>query len=837
MRMVLSSLTVLIVATFAAFGQSINPVTINSFNVGRDSTTWMSQEGGTTWNIAFDTVDKVEGTGSWKVHANLAALHGWGTFAQFGHTLADSATPWDWSLSDTLSLWIKVRLPASVPQNFHFRLQIADKPTPGDNKEEWIYENFTVLTHTSGWVNLKVPLIERASDGTVVPDSEGFVYAPLSWGGLTWNDKKFNRDKIIGWSMTLVTTGWDPNANLPADSVEVSFDNYMRSGARAVPMVFFNGKVLQSGVVSNLWSWGNASATVATGMGTSNKLNAVQWTQGDAWDGWGVDVSPSFNLAGGWPVDSLKFKMKADTGTGNIRAQFESTNGKRGVVFTPTADGAWHTYALKLSTMLVQDGATNFDSSAITKFGFMAENSGKSGKKVLITDIWTGSPVFDLVPPDSASGLSAIGSNYSNLFSWNPVTNKAGISYNVYFANHPWKDQTDSTVEDIPPYNLTSPNVIHPLRSPNIDQEVTYYYGVISKDQSGNLSPVAVMSAPVTTKAKAVPTISMTPPASIVVGEGLAEWKNAGIKPFRVSMDSGTAHAKPNSTSLAGDADCSALVYVAIDNNYLYVAFDVTDDHVVADTTAANDWEQDAPDMFIGLYDWQGKHHGGLNATDVHFRFSQNRLKIDNGGYMLMYAHPTGGSSQNPNYIWVTKALTPGYVVKAKISLADIAALKGTSVFAPLNGMRIPIDFEINDRDDATKPSDSRKGELCYSVNNNDNSYQDMFNWTYTWIGSKTLGVTQTSSLPHTYELKQNYPNPFNPSTQIKYSIEKAGIVSLKVYDLLGREVANLVNTYQQIGSYAVTFNSVNRAFSSGVYFYRLESGSFVATHKMVLLK
>jgi hypothetical protein len=256
------------------------------------------------------------------------------------------------------------------------------------------------------------------------------------------------------------------------------------------------------------------------------------------------------------------------------------------------------------------------------------------------------------------------------------------------------------------------------------------------------------------------------------------------------------------------------------------------------DTSASvNDWEQDAPDMFIGLYDWVGKHHAGLNARDIHFRFSQNRLKIDNGGNILMYTHPTGGTSQNPNYVWVTKALTPGYVVKAKISLADLAAAKSTSQFVPQNGMRIPIDFEMNDRDDPAKPPDSRKGELCYSIYNNDNSYQDMFNWTHTWIGTKTLGVTQTSNAPHRYELLQNYPNPFNPSTQIKYSIEKSGLVSLRVFDLLGREVANLVNTFQQAGSYAVTFNPASRALSSGVYFYRLEAGSFVSVHKMILMK
>jgi hypothetical protein len=122
---------------------------------------------------------------------------------------------------------------------------------------------------------------------------------------------------------------------------------------------------------------------------------------------------------------------------------------------------------------------------------------------------------------------------------------------------------------------------------------------------------------------------------------------------------------------------------------------------------------------------------------------------------------------------------------------------------------------------------------------NNDNSYQDMWHWTYTWIGNlmNPVSVKQVSMVPVKYTLSQNYPNPFNPSTQINYSLEKSGKVSLKVFDMLGREVSTLVDENQVAGTYTATFNTAGRGFSSGVYFYRLESGSFVATHKLMLLK
>lgn len=92
---------------------------------------------------------------------------------------------------------------------------------------------------------------------------------------------------------------------------------------------------------------------------------------------------------------------------------------------------------------------------------------------------------------------------------------------------------------------------------------------------------------------------------------------------------------------------------------------------------------------------------------------------------------------------------------------------------------------------------------------------------------------------PQGFALYQNYPNPFNPSTRIEYSLEKAAQVSLKVYDVLGAEVATLVDGRREPGTYTVPFNASNGTFelSSGVYFYRLEAGSFVSMKKLILMK
>ena len=94
---------------------------------------------------------------------------------------------------------------------------------------------------------------------------------------------------------------------------------------------------------------------------------------------------------------------------------------------------------------------------------------------------------------------------------------------------------------------------------------------------------------------------------------------------------------------------------------------------------------------------------------------------------------------------------------------------------------------------------------------------------------------TENPGVISNYQLSQNYPNPFNPTTVINYQIPKSGFVTLKVYDILGREVSTLVNENKSAGKYSVTFNGSK--LSSGVYFYRLNSGAFSITKKFILMK
>ncbi len=104
-------------------------------------------------------------------------------------------------------------------------------------------------------------------------------------------------------------------------------------------------------------------------------------------------------------------------------------------------------------------------------------------------------------------------------------------------------------------------------------------------------------------------------------------------------------------------------------------------------------------------------------------------------------------------------------------------------------------------------------------------------------LPSKATSAGETNKNSLQFSLEQNYPNPFNPSTRIKYSIPKPGLVSLKVYNVLGKEIATLINEEKQAGDYSIQFTTNNKQLASGVYFYRLQAGSFIGTKKFILLK
>jgi len=110
--------------------------------------------------------------------------------------------------------------------------------------------------------------------------------------------------------------------------------------------------------------------------------------------------------------------------------------------------------------------------------------------------------------------------------------------------------------------------------------------------------------------------------------------------------------------------------------------------------------------------------------------------------------------------------------------------------------------------------------------------------WSEVWSFSLTENTTSIvefeTGIPHAYLLEQNYPNPFNASTMISYSIPKPGLVTLKIYDLTGRELRTLISEHQETGTYSVEFDA--RKLPEGIYLYKLQAGNQVSEFKKMLL-
>jgi len=173
------------------------------------------------------------------------------------------------------------------------------------------------------------------------------------------------------------------------------------------------------------------------------------------------------------------------------------------------------------------------------------------------------------------------------------------------------------------------------------------------------------------------------------------------------------------------------------------------------------------------------------------------------------------------------------------VNTYDVYASRITGRFAlPWTANGVPICTAESTQTNPAIVSDGSGGAIL--------AWQDKRSGNYNIYASRVLQSGSTTGVeiggpttPTGFTLSQNYPNPFNPSTVISYRLSVNGQVTLKVYDVLGKEVATLVNGRQEAGSYNVTFNTNNgtRSLSSGVYFYRLDAGSFVSTKKLILMK
>ncbi|MBL0107875.1 MAG: T9SS type A sorting domain-containing protein [Ignavibacteria bacterium] len=138
----------------------------------------------------------------------------------------------------------------------------------------------------------------------------------------------------------------------------------------------------------------------------------------------------------------------------------------------------------------------------------------------------------------------------------------------------------------------------------------------------------------------------------------------------------------------------------------------------------------------------------------------------------------------------------------------------------------IPLDLKLSESKFKTKVFSFDGKKNIELVNSDDNSIEGI---------TGKLSNESITNIPAEFALGQNYPNPFNPSTTINYELPASNFVTLKIYDLVGKEVMTLVNEKLDAGRYSATFNGSNLA--SGMYFYKISAGEFTFVRKMVLIK
>jgi len=832
--------------------------------------------GTTSYQNLFNDADAYEGTGSMKLDYRLEARDSWGGYNVITTYLpgeTDDLPYLDLSTGTELSLWYKVLVPADTTTGasvgggkVYSEFKLAEIDADG-NRDLWRFRPDIDLFDTSGeWINVRMPLVQTSDQTT------GFA---LQFGD---GDQELQFDKIKGFEITtFLSTPSTGNPDTPPTALgTILIDKMELIGNRYEPLQTFDTAVADSFFSVDIMSWAGDGASSTTLTDISNDMvegdGAFQWdysvNASQTWGGYARIAQANTGL-----IDSFTERTALVLYIKNSVAQ-SGTEGRVTFRFTMTEDNTgedegwtcevpvnlseisdWTRYYIPLEEKPTYlDTVTGFNHfphdgfsqpwweskgdeilnlDAVKKWhitlsggdpGYGDQGEVMSG--TLLFDVFqqSGFKDADVTAPVVPEGIAAIAGTYSNLITWTDIPGEDGESYNVYFSENPISDILGEGVGTVQVGISEGVQVVeHVIIAPATDQEVTFYYAVNSEDRVGNVGTPGLTSAVINT-AKGVTTIHPEAPVGFAADGDLSEWD--GIRPFRMFPDDGSGTIVTNKI-IDGDADLSVNAWVAMDQDYVYIAYDVNDDIVSSDTTI-DSWMTDAPDIHLGLYNLLGAPHtsyGSGETPDYQFRFNSNKAHMAQRGGGIM-AVPS-----DENYYWGEK-FTGGYIVEIKMSFADIAAELGDDVFVPQVGTKVPIDFGINDAD----ATGEREGILTYSATNQDQSWNNPSRWTNTWIGDEwVVGVEDDELLVNSYGLSQNYPNPFNPTTSIKYSIEKAGNVSLKVFNILGQQVAELLNKQQVAGSYEVNFDA--GLFSTGIYFYEINSGSFREVKKMMLIK
>ena len=240
------------------------------------------------------------------------------------------------------------------------------------------------------------------------------------------------------------------------------------------------------------------------------------------------------------------------------------------------------------------------------------------------------------------------------------------------------------------------------------------------------------------------------------------------------------------------------------------------------------------------MSDYFDPHVGWPNQNKMGDYF---HMVSDSIGARLAWA-ATFNNEQDVYYSYITSGIVPVELTSFSASASENVVTLDWSTATELNNRGFNIERSSEKNEWRTigfiegKGTTSEPQHYMYSDNLNDVKSNKVYyrlkqidnDGTYKYSNIVEVGI-----VPSSFTLSQNYPNPFNPSTKIKYSIPQSSKVVVKVFDMLGKEVATLVNEEKEAGTYEITWNAQN--LPSGVYSYGIKAGSYTAIKKMVLLK
>ncbi len=786
-----------------------------------------------------DSMHFMEGNASLRMDWSVDNCEIWGGLSRIEHWLPGDSL-FDIAFYDTLSLWYYVDQPASAPGAVELRLLLFDvsdseKGNISDCSDsvEVYYSFHYILDQAPGWQRLLIPLKQSMSLG-----EQGFNLT--QWSGISGNEV-LDLDKIKGYAFEFAisqdTDSYKVDGTLHMDAMSV-FTTRDRHD------FIFNGIAYPANITASYI--GQDGGIEISEEESYSASKSIKWTTSanELFTGPVFTFEQPLDYSLHWQKAPLSFKLRMGEARGDIKIVISDDDsdgdGPDQSFYAEDViesmwmnyNGFWDAFRMPLQNFDRFAGAAPMDSSRLWQVRFLITDSASLGKTIYMDDILLGEPfdsgrpeqpVFTAFPDDEA---------YCNVISWEDLSVETNESYTIYYSEAPITPQNFHS-DDVEVAAAGIPADVqffrHRLIAPLNDRELNYYYAVTCVDIRGNES-LPVDDCLVVNQGRGWAVISYLPAFPFSADGNLAEWTDQ--KPFIMKPSDGSGTIV-DGTTIDGDADLSARIWLACDAEALYVAFEIEDDTLICGMPERDLWDNDSPELFIGLYNAHNLPHEeqqGGSEPDYQFNF----------GTAGVFHHVSGLFVVDSSFADYRFAAGNGqYRVEARLPFERIAALRPDSLFVPQPGQRIPLDVSINDIDSGNK----RDGILTLSPDNQDMSWRDVSRWSHTWVWDEANALHEPlNMLPSELELLPNFPNPFNAETTLRFTVSsgKRRAVRITVYNITGQQITVLADDLFEPGAHRISWDGSDhngQPLPAGVYFYLLESGATRLAGKMVLLK